>query len=140
MLLDRSHAIDLVVVGEGLVVLGDEAEDLPVPEFFQSLESEVPVEQGEQRIAAAPNLLRIDDEWLDQAELANGGKQTEILLPFPELGLDDANRHDLGDRQDHPRGIERHLDVVGHLILPFGRRARPGTGGARSTVPPEAAT
>jgi len=136
MLLDRSHPIDLVVVGEGFIVLGDEAECLGAPELLEHVQSEMSVQKGEAAIANAGCFLWKDDQRLDHTDFADRCEEPQVLLALAHLRAHGSHGQDLPDLHHHALGIERHLDRVGHVMLPFGRRARRGTVARWRASPP----
>ena len=68
MLLDQRQTIDLIIVGERIVILGDETKRLFAAKLLERFQPEVPVEQV---IGAAPATLWMYDQRLDHAHFAN---------------------------------------------------------------------
>jgi len=98
VLLDRSRPVHLVVVGEALVVLGNEAEGLGTSQLIEHVKAKMIVQKGAASIVPVGRVLLKNDQRLDHAEFADRCEQSLILLPFSHFGARCACRKDLPDR------------------------------------------
>jgi hypothetical protein len=112
VLLNQGEAVDLVVVGEGVVVVGDETEHLGATEFAEGLEPHVAVEE---HIAAAGAFLGMHDERLDHADLADRGEHGAVFAPRVVGGFDLTNRMDRRERQRDAVEVEGRVDGL-HVV------------------------
>ena len=71
MLLDDRKPVDLVVIGQNVVVAGHQAEGFGALQFPQGLEAEVHVEE---KIRIRPGGIGIDHQRLNDADFADRGE------------------------------------------------------------------
>ena len=99
MLLDRRHPADAFVVGEGLVVDRDQADNFGFAALAQDLDAEVPVEQVEALTILDVARYR---RGLDDADFGDRRGDLAVLDRLAHGRRDLAQRHDRIDR--HPNG------------------------------------
>jgi hypothetical protein len=123
MLLHDSHAVDTLVVGDGLVIGGDEADDIHVAALFQDFDAHVAVQQP---IAILFAFDAHDDRRLDNAHLADRCRDLPIFDGLFDRRGDSAHRLDVAKRDAQARGFKGKFDfsvsrAAGHwrLILTF---------------------
>ena len=107
--LDRREAADLSIVGEGLVVGGDETFHLALARVLQRLDPQVAVEQQPGRgLVGVPD----DDGRLDDPDLGDGGHDLPVL-PAGFRGLaKSAQRQDRVDGEGDAVVLEPERDAL----------------------------
>ena len=114
MLLHDRNAADALVVGDGLVIGRQQADDLRLANFLERLDTQMSVEQ---EVLAIRATLARDNRWLDDAQLANGGDDLRVLFGGLELRSDRPQGQNVSDSDPYRAGLERHL----HGLLGFLR-------------------
>jgi hypothetical protein len=92
---NRVEAVDAGVIGEGFVVVGDDAVGLRFPQFPEGDEAQVAIQQ---EVFARGVLLRMDHERFDHADFFDGVPDGLVSADVLLGVLDLADREDVRQR------------------------------------------
>ena len=95
MFLNCRETADALVVGEGLVVGGDQTGDGFLAHLLQDMQTDMTIEQDERAVLTRSAR---NHEWFDQAGLADRCGDLRILLALGNRGRQLLHRQDGGDR------------------------------------------
>jgi hypothetical protein len=136
MLLDRRQPIDPLVVGKGLVIIGDQARRLAVAEVRQRGVAQMAVDQ---HIGSGVVLAPRDDQRFDDADLTDRGDNALVAHRLLD-GIGHAlDRQNVREWQNDDLALKSHFDRFEHVRLPIVRAARPRAAAACAS-PRRAAT
>ena len=104
--LDDREAIDALVVGEGLVVGGNQASDFGLAHILENVDTKMTIEK--QILARLAPVAR-DNRRLDNADLSNGSGDLRVFRCLLDRRRDELERLDIGNRNSLAGLFERHL-------------------------------